>query len=72
MTNPIPSAYYTTVSRGQVQLRSSARSGVIQTFGSNIATAIVQGCHIHLPNSKQLRYTQENILEVITWMNISG
>lgn len=36
-------AYFTTVSNGQIQLRSSERSGVLQTFGSNIATAIVQG-----------------------------
>ena len=32
-------SYYCTVSNGRAQLRSSARTGVIQTFGSNIETA---------------------------------
>jgi len=39
-------AYYTTVSNGSIQLRSSQRSGVLQTFGTNIETAIVQGDQI--------------------------
>ena len=56
MTNSIPPAYYTTVSRGQVRLRSSARSGVIQTFGSNIATAIVQGDQIVATSTKGVTY----------------
>ncbi len=42
----VPASYYTTVSNGSIQLRSSQRSGVIQTFGSNIVTAIVQGDQI--------------------------
>ena len=46
MTNSVPPAYYTTVSNGYIQLRSSQRSGVIQTFGNNIQTAIVQGNQI--------------------------
>ncbi len=46
MTNSIPRSYYTTVSNGYIQLRSSQRSGVIQTFGNNILTAIVQGDQI--------------------------
>ena len=44
--NPIAEDYYTTVSSGYIQLRSSRRSGVIQTFGNNIQTAIVQGNQI--------------------------
>jgi len=43
MNQQVPPSYYTTVSNGSIQLRSSQRSGVIQTFGSNIETAIVQG-----------------------------
>ncbi len=46
MTNSVPPAYYTTVSNGYIQLRSSQRSGVIQTFGNNIQNAIVQGDQI--------------------------
>jgi hypothetical protein len=42
----VPASYYTTVSNGSIQLRSSQRSGVIQTFGSNITSAIVQGDQI--------------------------
>jgi len=56
MTNPVPAAYYTTVSRGQVQLRSSQRSGVIQTFGSNIQTAIVQGDQIVATSTTGVTY----------------
>ena len=41
--NSLPVDYYTTVSNGYIQLRSSQRSGIIQTFGNNIQTAIVQG-----------------------------
>ena len=49
-------AYYTTVSNGMIQLRSSNRSGVIQTFGSNIATAIVQGDQIVATSTKGVTY----------------
>ena len=49
--NETPS-YYVTVSNGRAQLRSSARTGVIQTFGSNIETAIVQGQAIIATSSK--------------------
>ncbi len=41
--NSVPVDYFTTVSNGYIQLRSSQRSGVIQTFGNNIQTAMVQG-----------------------------
>ena len=44
--NSVPVDYYTTVSNGYIQLRSSHSSGVIQTFGNNIQTAIVQGNQI--------------------------
>ena len=40
--NSVPVDFFTTVSNGYIQLRSSQRSGVIQTFGNNIQTAIVQ------------------------------
>jgi hypothetical protein len=49
-------AYFTTVSRGQIQLRSSERSGVIQTFGSNIAQAIVQGDQIVATSTTGVTY----------------
>jgi hypothetical protein len=49
-------AYYTTVNNGMIQLRSSARSGVIQTFGSDIATAIVQGEQIVATSNKGVTY----------------
>ena len=42
----VPVDYYTTVSNGYIQLRSSQRSGVIQTFGNNIQNAIIQGDQI--------------------------
>ena len=56
MTNSVPSAYYTTVSNGYIQLRSSQRSGVIQTFGSNIQTAIVQGDQIVATSTTGITY----------------
>ena len=56
MTNKVPPAYYTTVSNGFIQLRSSQRSGVIQTFGNNIATAIVQGDQIVATSTKGITY----------------
>jgi len=49
-------AYYTTVNNGMIQLRSSERSGVIQTFGSDIVTAIVQGDQIIATSSKGVTY----------------
>lgn len=49
-------AYYTTVNNGMIQLRSSERSGVIQTFGSDIATAIVQGDQIVATSNKGVSY----------------
>ena len=49
-------AYYTTVSRGQIQLRSAERSGVIQTFGSNIQQAIVQGDQIVATSTTGVTY----------------
>ena len=43
----IPEDYFCTVTlSGQIQLRSSKRSGVIQTFGHSIASAIIQGNQI--------------------------
>ncbi len=56
MTNSVPPAYYTTVSNGYIQLRSSQRSGVIQTFGTNIQTAIVQGDQIVATSDKGVTY----------------
>tara|TARA_B100001248_G_scaffold261501_1_gene252901 strand:+ start:1314 stop:1520 length:207 start_codon:yes stop_codon:yes gene_type:complete len=39
--------YFCTVtSSGQIQLRSSKRSGVIQTLGHSITSAIIQGNQI--------------------------
>ena len=52
----IPPIYYTTVSNGFIQLRSSQRSGVIQTFGTDIATAIVQGSQIVATSNKGVTY----------------
>jgi len=49
-------AYYTTVNNGMIQLRSSERSGVIQTFGSDIVTAIVQGDQIIATSGKGVTY----------------
>lgn len=56
MTNPVPASYYTTVSNGFIQLRSSTRSGVIQTFGNNIQTAIVQGEQIVATSTTGITY----------------
>ena len=56
MTNSIPPAYYTTVSNGYIQLRSSQRSGVIQTFGSKIQTALVQGDQIVATSNTGVTY----------------
>lgn len=54
--NQVPPAYYTTVSNGFIQLRSSQRSGVIQTFGTNILTAIVQGDQIVATSTTGVTY----------------
>jgi hypothetical protein len=56
MTNSIPPAYYTTVSNGYIQLRSSQRSGVIQTFGTKIQTALVQGDQIVATSESGVTY----------------
>jgi len=56
--NETPS-YYCTVANGRAQLRSSARTGVIQTFGSNIETALVQGQAIIATSSKGVTYEYE-------------
>jgi len=56
MNNKVPPSYYTTVSNGFIQLRSSERSGVIQTFGNNILTAIVQGDQIVAQSDKGITY----------------
>ena len=53
--NEVPS-YYCTVANGRAQLRSSARTGIIQTFGSDIETAIVQGQAIIATSSKGVTY----------------
>ncbi len=43
----IPEDYFCTVtSSGQIQLRSSKSSGVIQTFGHGMNSAIIQGNQI--------------------------
>ena len=56
MNNKVPPSYYTTVSNGFIQLRSSNRSGVIQTFGNNILTAIVQGDQIVATSTTGITY----------------
>jgi hypothetical protein len=56
MNNKVPPSYYTTVSNGFIQLRSSERSGVIQTFGNNILTAIVQGDQIVATSTTGITY----------------
>ena len=56
MNNQVPPSYYTTVSNGFIQLRSSVRSGVIQTFGTNIQTAIVQGDQIVATSTTGVTY----------------
>ena len=56
MTNKVPPSYYTTVSNGFIQLRSSERSGVIQTFGTNIQSAIVQGDQIVAQSTTGITY----------------
>jgi len=53
--NEVPS-YYCTVANGRAQLRSSARTGIIQTFGSDIETAIVQGQAIIATSSRGVTY----------------
>ena len=59
MTNSVPPAYYTTVNNGSIQLRSSQRSGVIQTFGTKIKTAIVQGDQIVATSDSGVTYIYE-------------
>ena len=44
--NSVPVDYYTTVSNWYNQMRLSQRSAVIQIFGNNIQTAILQGNQI--------------------------
>lgn len=56
MPQHVPGAYYTTVSNQMIQLRSSERSGVIQTFGTNIKTAIVQGDQIVATSTNGVTY----------------
>ena len=56
MARQVPPAYYTTVSNGMIQLRSSQGSGVIQTFGTNIQTAIVQGEQIVATSTTGVTY----------------
>lgn len=56
MNNKVPPSYYTTVSNGFIQLRSSERSGVIQTFGTNIQSAIVQGDQIVAQSTTGITY----------------
>ena len=59
MNNKVPPAYYTTVSNGSIQLRSSQRSGVIQTFGTKIKTALVQGDQIVATSDSGVTYIYE-------------
>lgn len=53
--NSVPVDYFTTVSNGYIQLRSSQRSGVIQTFGNNIQNTLV----------KEIRLSQHQKLELL-------
>ena len=66
--NKIPSTYFTSVRNGFIQLRSSQRSGVIQTFGNDIATAIVQGSQIVATTNKGIThiYTIRNNYATLT------
>ena len=42
-----PDSYFCTISTSeQIELRSSKRSGVIQSFGSGMVSAIIQGNQI--------------------------
>lgn len=68
MNNKVPPSYYTTVSNGFIQLRSSVRSGVIQTFGNNIQSAIVQGDQIVAQSTTGITYiyTIKNNYAVLT------
>jgi hypothetical protein len=59
MNNKVPPAYYTTVNNGSIQLRSSQRSGVIQTFGTKIKTALVQGDQIVATSDSGVTYIYE-------------
>ena len=66
--NRVPPTYFTTVKNGFIQLRSSQRSGVIQTFGTDIATAIVQGSQIVATTKKGIThiYSIRNNYAVLT------
>jgi hypothetical protein len=59
MSTNIPAAYYTTISNGSIQLRSSQRSGVIQSFGMKIKSAIVQGNQIVAVSESGVTYIYE-------------
>ena len=57
-----PNSYFCTISTGeQIELRSSKRSGVIQSFGSGMISAIIQGNQI-IGRTKQ---GNTNIYEVV-------
>ena len=57
-----PDSYFCTISTGeQIELRSSKRSGVIQSFGSGMVSAIIQGNQI-IGRTKQ---RNTNIYEVL-------
>ena len=57
-----PDSYFCTISTGeQIALRSSKRSGVIQSFGSGLVSAIIQGNQI-IGRTKQ---GNTNIYEVV-------
>ena len=57
-----PDSYFCTISTGeQIELRSSKKSGVIQSFGSGMISAIIQGNQI-IGRTKQ---GNTNIYEVV-------
>ena len=57
-----PDSYFCTISTGeQIELRSSKRTGVIQSFGSGMVKAIIQGNQ----NIGRTKQGNTNIYEVV-------
>ena len=57
-----PDSYFCTISSGeQIELRSSKRPGVIQSFGTGMVSAIIQGNQI----IGQTKQGNTNIYEVV-------
>ena len=57
-----PDSYFCTISTGeQIELRSSKKSGVIQSFGRGMISAIIQGNQI----IRRTKQGNTNIYEVV-------